>query len=126
MNQHRFRIVKYNIHRCRVLNRRVLAGRIVEVLQEIDADIVDLQEGVSTQGSRRGDGEAAVDADELGGEYRLGQNTELGAVAYGNLLLSRFPVVAAQNYDLSVTEIERRGCLRTDVKLAADNLLHVY
>src|SRR5262245_15125874 len=100
MNQHRFRIVTYNIHRCRGLDRRVLPGRIVKVLQEIDADIVALQEVVSTQGRRREDDQAAFIAHELGFEYRLGENRKLGAGAYGNLLLSRFPVVAAQNYDL--------------------------
>ncbi len=38
------RIATYNIHRCRGIDRRTSPARIAEVLREIDADIVALQE----------------------------------------------------------------------------------
>src|SRR5262245_51864583 len=41
------RVVTYNIHKCRGLDRRVRPGRIVDILGEIDADILALQEVLS-------------------------------------------------------------------------------
>ncbi len=41
-----FRIATYNIHKCRGLDRRVRPKRIVEVLKQIGADIIALQEVV--------------------------------------------------------------------------------
>ena len=38
------RIATYNIHRCRGMDRRVVPQRIVDVLREIDADVIALQE----------------------------------------------------------------------------------
>ena len=43
----RFRAATYNVHKCRGLDRRVAPGRIAEVLQEVDADVVALQEVLS-------------------------------------------------------------------------------
>src|SRR5437016_6151165 len=43
------RVVTYNIHKCRGLDRRVRPGRIVDILGEIDADIVALQEVLSIE-----------------------------------------------------------------------------
>src|SRR5687768_18236238 len=40
------RVTTYNIHKCRGLDRRVRPMRIAEVLKEIDADVVALQEVV--------------------------------------------------------------------------------
>ncbi|HET8675340.1 MAG TPA: endonuclease/exonuclease/phosphatase family protein, partial [Blastocatellia bacterium] len=40
----RIKLVTYNIHRCRGMDRRVRPDRIVEVLREVDADVVALQE----------------------------------------------------------------------------------
>ncbi len=38
------RIVTYNVHKCRGLDRRVLPERIAEVLRQLDADVIALQE----------------------------------------------------------------------------------
>jgi endonuclease/exonuclease/phosphatase family metal-dependent hydrolase len=46
--------------------------------------------------------------------------------AYGNLLLSRFPLYAACNYDISANGRERRGCLRVDLEANESSLLHIF
>src|SRR4051812_1207884 len=48
------RIATYNIHRCRGMDRRVSPERIVEVLRDIDADVIALQEviGAGPAGGR--------------------------------------------------------------------------
>jgi endonuclease/exonuclease/phosphatase family metal-dependent hydrolase len=53
-----FRAVTYNIHKCRGMDRRVRPERIVDVLREIDADIVALQEVLWIHGAEDRDDHA--------------------------------------------------------------------
>jgi endonuclease/exonuclease/phosphatase family metal-dependent hydrolase len=122
----RLRIVTYNVHKCRGLDRRVRPARIVEVLREIDADIIALQEVLSIEGAAREADQACFIAEELGLRYCLGENRRLRGGAYGNVVLSRLPVQATRNYDLSWRGCERRGCLRVDMEISESRLLHVF
>ena len=122
----RIRIVTYNIHKCCGLDRRVSPARIVEVLREIDADIIALQEVVCIANGTREYDQARFFAEELAYEYCLGENRQLRGGVYGNVILSRMPVRASRNYDISWRRWERRGCLRADIELANDRLLHIF
>jgi endonuclease/exonuclease/phosphatase family metal-dependent hydrolase len=126
MMDHRFRIVTYNVHKCRGMDRRVRPERIARILREIRADIVALQEVLSVEGGRSDENQARFIADELGFDYRFGENRKLRGGAYGNIILSRLPIIDAQNYDLSVKGREQRGCLRVDLRLGSDKVLHIY
>lgn len=121
---HSLRIVTYNIHKCRGMDRRVRPARIVEVLREIDADIIALQEVLGVSDRHEKD-HAQFVATELGYHSCLGENRRLHGSAYGNLLLSRFPFRAVQNHDISTPGREQRGCLRVDIELP-ENTLHVF
>jgi endonuclease/exonuclease/phosphatase family metal-dependent hydrolase len=121
-----FRIVTYNIHKCRGLDRRVRPERIAVVLRETKADIIALQEVLSVEGREDERNQARFIAEELGMEYHVGENRRLSGGAYGNVLLSRLPSRAARNYDITWRGRERRGCLRVDVSLAEGHLLHVF
>jgi endonuclease/exonuclease/phosphatase family metal-dependent hydrolase len=96
----------------------------VEVLREIDADIIALQEVLSVHGKREED-QAHFIATELGFNSCLGENRRLDGGAYGNLLLSRFPLRAIQNHDITTERREQRGCLRADIELM-ETTLHVF
>jgi endonuclease/exonuclease/phosphatase family metal-dependent hydrolase len=122
----RLRAVTYNVHKCRGLDARHSPSRIVDVLGEIGADIIALQEVLSIPGSAHEEDQAHFIAHRLGLEFRLGETRRLLGGAYGNVVLSRFPIVAAYNYDISVTGRERRGCLRVDVAVGSLRVLHVY
>jgi len=122
----RIRVVTYNVHKCRGLDRRTRPERIVEVLREIDADIIALQEVVSTEGGKPEEDQSGYIADALGLRSCLGENRRLNGGAYGNLLLSRYLLRAACNYDISRNGRERRGCLRVDLEVAGAILLHVF
>lgn len=126
MREQRFRVVTYNVHKCRGLDRRIRPERIVRVLREVEADIIALQEVLSIDGGRSEQDQARFLADELGFEYRLGETRKLRGGAYGNLVLTRFPLVAAHNYDLSVEGREKRGCLRADVMVGDGSIVRVY
>ena len=123
---HQLRVATYNIHKGRGLDRRVRIGRIVEVLREIDGDIIALQEVLSVEGKKPEDHQARFIAQELGFHYRIGETRKLHGGAYGNVTLSRFPFVHAYSYDITQPGREERGCLRTDLQIASDRMLHVY
>ena len=112
----RIRVATYNIHKCRGLDWRVRPDRIVEVLREINADIVALQEVV--------DAPQSIGA-ELGYHCCFGENRQVNGAPYGNLLLSRFQMRASCNHDISTEGRERRGCLRVDIALGGTTL-HVF
>jgi endonuclease/exonuclease/phosphatase family metal-dependent hydrolase len=122
----RVRVATYNVHKCRGLDGRMRPERVVEVLREVDADIVALQEVVCRDGRRRVDHQASYIAEELGLYAHLGENRRFRGGPYGNLLLSRMPIHHARNHDLSVYGRERRGCLRTDIRMNDNSVLHLF
>jgi endonuclease/exonuclease/phosphatase family metal-dependent hydrolase len=109
------RITTYNIHKCRGLDRRVRPKRIAEVLKQIDADIISLQEVVGMDEAAREHNQVHAIADELGFDFRIGENRRLRGAAYGNVVLSRLPIVADHNHDLSWRQYEPRGCLQVTI-----------
>jgi endonuclease/exonuclease/phosphatase family metal-dependent hydrolase len=120
------RIVSYNVHKCRGLDRRTRPQRIAEVLSELDADIIALQEVLAIDNGSPEDNQAQFIADSLGGyTVHFGENRRLNGGRYGNATLTRIPAPFSQNYDLTWKHRERRGCLRTDVE-HSHNLLHVF
>lgn len=123
------RIVTYNVHKCRGLDRRVRPARIASVLRELDADIIALQEVLSVGGAAREMDQARFIAEELGYDYCLGENRRLAGGAYGNVILSRLPWRHVHNYDITWRGRERRGCLRVDIETggaSAVQLIHLF
>jgi endonuclease/exonuclease/phosphatase family metal-dependent hydrolase len=112
------RVVTYNVHKCRGLDGRTNAVRIADVLRDVDADVVALQEVLDHQ--------AETISTELDMTFAMGANRKHGGHAYGNALLSRLPIRDTHNYDLSVVGREERGCLRADVVWNSGSLLHVF
>jgi endonuclease/exonuclease/phosphatase family metal-dependent hydrolase len=96
------------------------------VLKEINADIVALQEVLCIHGRNSEDDQAHFIARGLGFNYCMGHNRELRGGVYGNLVLSRFPLLGSENHDISVDGREERGCLRVDIDLGKESRLHVY
>jgi endonuclease/exonuclease/phosphatase family metal-dependent hydrolase len=123
---HLLRVVTYNIHKGRGLDRRVRIGRITEVLREIDGDIIALQEVLSIEGKKPEDHQAHFIAHELGFHYRIGETRRLYGGAYGNVTLSRFPFIHTYTYDITQPGREERGCLRTDLQISTNRVLQVY
>jgi endonuclease/exonuclease/phosphatase family metal-dependent hydrolase len=62
----------------------------------------------------------------LGIELAVGENRRiLGLAAYGNAVLSRFPIRSRFNYDLTVAGRDSRGCFRTEVHYSPSCRLQV-
>ncbi|HZU27844.1 MAG TPA: endonuclease/exonuclease/phosphatase family protein [Bryobacteraceae bacterium] len=114
----RFRVATYNTHKSRGMDWRVRPERIVQVLREVDADIVALQEVIADQ--------LPWLAEHAGMAHVFGAADHIRGNEYGNLLLSRFPVLGSENYDVSVERREPRRCLRVDVQPPGGPLLHIF
>lgn len=122
----RLRVVTYNIHKCVGLDRLRRPERVAEVLREINADIIGLQEVVSIPEGKAERNQAQYIADALAMEYRMGITRPFKEGAYGNVLLSRFSFLSTRTFDLSHPGREKRGCLHADVAVASNRTLHIY
>jgi endonuclease/exonuclease/phosphatase family metal-dependent hydrolase len=118
------RVATYNIHRCRGMDRRVIPSRIADVLREIDADVVALQEVVGA--GPAGSGQAEEIGAALGMGWIMAPVRQLRNHLFGNVVMSRYPIVHHSQYDLSWQTCEPRGCQRVDLDLGDGRLLHVY
>jgi endonuclease/exonuclease/phosphatase family metal-dependent hydrolase len=113
----RVRVMTYNIHRARGLDGRQRLDRIIDVLGEVGADIVALQEVLAPQ--------AEVLAEATGMRVVFARTRVLAQGPYGNLCLTRLPVVSHASYSLTCRPFEPRGCLRADV-VAGAGPLHIF
>jgi len=118
------RVATYNIHRCRGMDRRVVPARIIEVLRSVEADVVALQEVIGA--GPTGSGQAEEIGAALGMGWVMGPVRHLRNHLFGNVVLSRFPIVHHSQYDLSWRTCESRGSQRADLDLGGGRLLHVY
>ena len=113
------KIASYNVHRAIGTDRRTDPDRILQVLNEIDADVVALQE---------------VEAHDEGSDMLawLGRKTGYHAIAgttlqrhdghYGNGLLTRCPVKGKRLCDLSWRGREPRGAIAADLDCGGHGL----
>ena len=109
----RMQVASYNIHRGFGGDGRYQPQRILQVLQELNADVIALQE-VDAYGPDRVEllpwlaAEANMTA--IAGPVRPGS-----ADGYGNALLTRLPVQEIRRWNLSVRNHEPRGLLDVDM-----------
>jgi len=123
----RIRVASYNVHKCRGLDGRTSPERIASVIAELNADVIAIQEILDVHnGNPQYDQARRIHQQFRDFELRFGENRKLHGGAYGNMTLSRFPVLFSENYDLTWRQRERRGCLRTDVGLCDNTILHIF
>ena len=81
----RFRVATYNTHKCRGMDGRIRPARVAEVLAELDADVIALQEVVSLSGGRKEQNQAQYLADAIGYHFRIGETRKLRGASTATL-----------------------------------------
>ena len=106
-------VVTYNIHAAVGTDGLYAPQRIADVLREIDADVVALQEVPLGGAGKR----SVLDLlqQETGFHAVEGPTEETPERRYGNAVLSRYPVVNSRTIDLSFGSREPRGALDADL-----------
>jgi endonuclease/exonuclease/phosphatase family metal-dependent hydrolase len=118
-------IASYNIHKgFSQFNRRMVVHALRDRLHDLDPDIVFLQE---VQGLHRGHAEEHEQwPDDPQHEFLAAdvwQNTAYGRNAvhelghHGNAILSRFPIIASLNQDVTHLRFDRRGLLHCAIEM---------
>jgi len=105
-------------------NRRFVLTELREAVRAVGADVVFLQE---VQGAHAGHASRVAGwpetphyeylADELWPEFAYGRNAVYPHGDHGNAVLSRFPIVAFENRDISVAGHESRGLLHCTLRV---------
>jgi endonuclease/exonuclease/phosphatase family metal-dependent hydrolase len=117
------RIVTYNIHSCRGMDRRTKPDRIARVLRDIGADVIALQEVVGPGPH----GHSHIE--EIGAALAMGwvmaPARHVRGHQFGNVILSRFPINGHVQHDLSWKNCWERNMQRVDVNVSG-RALHVY
>ncbi|HEX2280676.1 MAG TPA: endonuclease/exonuclease/phosphatase family protein, partial [Thermomicrobiales bacterium] len=112
MSEHRgrrnvnVRIATYNVHRCRGMDRRTIPSRIADVIREMNADVIALQEVIGAGPS--GPGQAEEIGAALGMGWVMHSVRMLRNHHFGNVVMSRFPVAHHGHYDMSWRTCEAR------------------
>jgi len=119
----RLRVASYNIHCGIGWDGRFNEQRILDVLNEIDADVVALQEVIGADASSPGHAEELGAA--LGMGWVMAPARRLRGHLFGNVVLSRVPIRDHSQYDLTWRHREPRCCQRVDLAID-DHTVHLY
>lgn len=122
------RVLTVNTHKgFNATNRRFVLHELREAVRAVDADIVFLQE---VQGTNRRNLERVARwpqaphyefiADELWPQFAYGRNAVYPHGDHGNAVLSKYPIVAHTNHDVSIDGHEARGLLHCTLRLPQD------
>jgi endonuclease/exonuclease/phosphatase family metal-dependent hydrolase len=114
----RVRVLTYNIHHAEGVDGKLDLERIAKVINAVEPDVVSVQEvDQKVERSRKVDQPAELmRLTKLQGAF--GGNLKFQGGDYGNLVLSRWPIVKQRNHKLpALSEGEPRGVLETEIEL---------
>jgi endonuclease/exonuclease/phosphatase family metal-dependent hydrolase len=112
-----FRVATYNVHKCVGLDRRRDPARVAAVIKEVDADIVGLQEVDSRSDGTHESAQMDYLAKEAGYTAVPGPTIKRSNGHYGNVLLTRWPVLESREIDLCFSCREPRGAIEAFVSV---------
>ncbi|HVJ65206.1 MAG TPA: endonuclease/exonuclease/phosphatase family protein [Bdellovibrionota bacterium] len=128
------KVLSYNIHKGFTLNnRRFVLDQIRQGIRQTHADVVFLQEvqGTHVRHARQVENYPSVSqfeylAEEMWPHFAYGKNAVYEAGHHGNAILSKYPIEAWHNLDISTNAWERRGLLESRIRLPDGRPLHLF
>ncbi len=116
------RVMTWNIHGTFGRNHRFDLQRVVDVIARIAPDILALQE-VDSRGLKAGDRDPFAVLQEAVGDHGIGAKSIVTSDgAYGQTLISRYPLRNPEIRDISFGEFEPRRAIRAMVETPAGNV----
>src|SRR5688572_13591035 len=109
--------MSYNVHRCVGSDRRCDPARIGRIVRDFAPDLAGLQEVDSGYHVFAGGDQVDLLARETGLVAVPDPTIVHHTGSYGNLLLTRHPIVAVRHLDISVGSREPRAVLDVDVQI---------
>jgi endonuclease/exonuclease/phosphatase family metal-dependent hydrolase len=106
-----FKIVSYNVHRCVGTDARRDPERVADLLQQLNADVIGLQEVDFNPPGESKLHQLDVLAETTGMTAVAGLTIRRTGAEYGNALLTRGTVLAVELHDLSISRREPRGVI---------------
>ena len=119
------RIATFNIHKgFSHFNAHFSLQTQRDMLRKLQADVIFLQEVQDTHikhterfATWATSGQMEYLADETWSDYSYGKNAVYPAGHHGNALLSKFPIIATHNQDISAHASEQRGMLHCEINV---------
>ena len=108
------------VHKCRGWDLRRNAERVAQVIDNLNADVVGLQEVHSVSGDEEDSHQVGYLARATGFELVAGPTIQSDRASYENLLLTRFPILTVRYIDLSMPGREPRGAIDADLDIEGE------
>jgi endonuclease/exonuclease/phosphatase family metal-dependent hydrolase len=122
-----FRIASYNTHKCRGIHGTISPDRVIRVIEELEMDILCLQEIVDAKGGTGKFNQANRIAQAFPKLHMaFGKTRPLHGGRYGNMVLSRFPILGAHTHDITKSQREERGVLHCIIDVGEGLRVNVF
>ena len=113
----KIRILSYNIHKGFSSSRAYVLDGIKRAIDVIQADLVFLQEVSGEHDRAPGRAQFEALADRVWHHHAYGRNAVTSSGHHGNAILSKLPILAWENLNVSTNRFEKRGILHAVVDL---------
>jgi endonuclease/exonuclease/phosphatase family metal-dependent hydrolase len=119
----KLKILSYNIHKgFTITNKDFILDGIRQVLREIDADVLFLQEVLGDhQLHKIPEWQTAIQfeylADTVWPHFAYGKNAVYQEGHHGNAILSKYPIIDWSNHVISTNRLEQRGLLKARIQI---------
>ncbi len=122
------KIMTYNIRYGKGLDDNLNLDRIIEIINNSNAQIIALNEVEKKMPRSQFQNQVEIIAERLDMNYIFGPNIQTGIGGYGNVILTDFPIKKAKNHLLPYKNIgsEPRGLLEGIIKLPTNEKIHVF